>query len=77
MLKSSEGWLAVEEKLAELRTIVDDNWRRGEWELAELGTGVIRAVEQSKANAVEMRQRAEDFSRTFETMLRRHDAAAG
>ena len=77
MLKSSEGWLAVEEKLAELRKVVDENWRRGEWELAELGTGVIRAVEQSKANAVELRQRAEDFSRTFETMLRRHDAAAG
>ena len=77
MLKSSDGWLVVEEKLAELRRVVDENWRGGEWELAELGAGVIRVVEQSKADAIEMRRRADEFSRTFETMLRRHDAAAG
>ena len=75
MLKSSEGWLAVEEKLAELRRIVDENWDRGEWELAVLGTGVIRAVEQSRANVTEVRQRADDFSRTFEAILRKRDAS--
>ena len=77
MIKSSEKWLAVEEKLAELRKIVDENWDRGEWELAVLGTGVIRVVEQSKTSAMEMRQRADDFSRTFELMLRKHESASG
>jgi len=77
MIKSSEKWLAVEEKLAELRKIVDENWDRGEWELAVLGTGVIRVVEQSKVNAIEIRQRADDFSRTFDSMLQRHEGASG
>ncbi|MBL7166100.1 MAG: hypothetical protein ISS55_06420 [Dehalococcoidales bacterium] len=77
MIKSSGKWLAVEEKLADLRKIVDENWDRGEWEMAVLGTGVIRVMEQSKANAMEMRQRADDFSRTFEAMLQRHEGASG
>ncbi len=77
MIKSSGKWLAVEEKLAELRKIVDENWDRGEWELAVLGTGVIRVMEQSKVNAMEMRQRADDFSRAFESMLQRHEGASG
>jgi len=72
MIKSSGKWLAVEEKLAQLRRIVDDNWNRGEWELAVLGTGVINAVEQSKARALEMSRRADEFSRTFETLVRKH-----
>ena len=74
-MKSSERWLAVEEKLVELRRIVDENWDRGEWELAVLGTGVIRAVEQSRANVMEVRQRADDFSRAFEALVRKRDAA--
>ena len=73
MIKSSGKWLAVEEKLAQLRRIVDDNWNRGEWELAVLGTGVINAVEQSKARALEMSRRADEFSRTFETLVRKRD----
>ncbi len=77
MIKSSEKWLAVEEKLTELRKVVDESWARGEWELAVLGTGVIRVVEQSKTSAMEMRQRADDFSRTFELMLQRHEGASG
>jgi len=77
MLKSSEGWLVLEEKLVELRRVVAENRDRGEWELAVLGTGVIRAVEQSMASAMEMRQRADDFSRTFEDMLRNRAAASG
>ena len=76
MLRNSEGGLVLEEKLAELRRVVAENQNRGEWELAVLGTGVIRAVEQSRASAMEMRQRADDFSRTFEDMLRNRAAAA-
>ena len=75
MLKTGETWLAVEEKLAELRRTVDENWDRGEWDVAVLGTGVIRAVEQSKADVMEVRQRADDFSRTFEAIMRKRDAA--
>lgn len=77
MIKRSEKWLAVEEKLAELQKIVDENWDKGEWELAVLGTGVIRVVEQSKVNAMEMRQRADEFSTTFKSMLQRHEGALG
>jgi hypothetical protein len=77
MMNSSEKWLTVEEKLAELRRVVDENWDKGEWELAVLGKGVIRVVEQSKAHAAEMRQRADNFSRTFESMLSKHEGASG
>ena len=77
MLRNSEGGLVLEEKLAELRRVVAENRDRGEWELAVLGTGVIRAVEQSRASAMEMRRRADDFSRTFESILRNRAAASG
>ena len=59
-------WQAVEEKLAELRSLVGENWSRGEWELAALGERVIRTVEQSKASAREMRQKADDLTDMFQ-----------
>ncbi len=61
MIKSSDKWQAVEEKLEELRMLVEENWKKGEWELAVFGEGAIRTVEQSKASAAEMRQRAGEY----------------
>ncbi len=61
MMKGSDKWQVVQEKLEELQKLVDGNWDKGEWELAVLGEKTIRAVEQSKAFAEEMRQRANDL----------------
>ena len=61
MMKGSDKWHVVEEKLKELQKIVEENWEKGEWELAILGESTIRTVEQSKAVAAEMRQRASDI----------------
>ncbi len=61
MIKSSDKWQAVEEKLEELRRLVEENWKKGEWELAVFGESAIRTVEQSKASAAEMRQRAGEY----------------
>lgn len=66
MTDGSSKWRAVEEKLAELRELVDRNWDKGEWDAALLGTDVIRTVEHSKSSAAEMRQRANDLMRSFE-----------
>ncbi len=60
MMKGSDKWQVVQEKLEELQKLVDENWDKGEWELAVLGEKTIRTVEQSKAFAEEMRQRAND-----------------
>ncbi|MEE8354073.1 MAG: hypothetical protein V3S10_06400 [Dehalococcoidales bacterium] len=68
MTAGSDKWRAVEEKLAELRELVDRNWDKGQWDTALLGTDIIRTVERSKSNAAEMRQRARDLTRSFEKL---------
>jgi hypothetical protein len=54
----------VEEKLEELRRIVEEKWDEGEWELVVLGESTIRTVEESKASAQEMRQHTNDYIKT-------------
>ncbi len=61
MITANNKWQLVEEKLEELRRLVEENWAKGEWELAVLGESTIRTVEQSKAAAVEMRQQVSEY----------------
>ncbi len=61
MTKASGTWQIVDDKLAELRTLVDQRWDKGDWDVALLTTGVIRTVEQGKRAAEDMRQRAVDL----------------
>ncbi len=68
MMDGSAKWREVEEKLAELRGLVDRNWDKGEWDTALLGTDIIRTVEHSKSNAAEMRQRADDLTQSFQEL---------
>lgn len=56
MMSSKHKWQEVEEKVDELRGLVDQAWQKGEWELAILGESTLRAVEQSKT-AVELLKR--------------------
>jgi hypothetical protein len=56
MVQRSEKWDTVEEKLAELRGIIDDKWDKQEWQFALEGENIIRAVERSKATSAEMRK---------------------
>ncbi len=55
-MSTKQTWQVVEEKLEELRRLVDGSWEKGEWELAVLGESTIRTVEESKA-AVELLNR--------------------
>ena len=68
MMKESDKWQIIEEKLGELRKLVEENWNKGEWQLAVLGESTIRTVEQSKASAEEMRQRASHYLKTIKTI---------
>ena len=68
MMKESDRWQIIEEKLGELRKLVEENWNKGEWQLAVLGESTIRTVEQSKASAEEMRQQTNHYLRTAKTM---------
>ena len=65
MMKGSDKWYLVEEKLAELRGLVEENWGKEEWQLAVLGESTIRTVEQSKAAAAEMRQQASEYIKSI------------
>ena len=73
MTDGSAKWRAVEEKLAELRELVDRNWDEGQWDTILLGTDIIRTVETSKSNAAEMRQRASDLTRSFDRLRPDHE----
>ena len=68
IMEGSDKWQVVQEKLEELRRLVEENWDKGEWQLAVLGESTIRVVEQSKASAKEMRQRANDYIQTTRTI---------
>lgn len=65
MIEGSDKWQMVEEKVEMLRRLVEENWDKGEWELAVLGEGIIRTVEQSKASAQQMRIRANNLINTI------------
>ena len=60
-MKGSDKWHVVEEKLEELRRLVEENWDKEEWELAVLGESTIRTVGQSKMDAAEMRERFSEY----------------
>jgi hypothetical protein len=68
MIESSARWQAVEEKLKELQNLVENNWDKGEWELAVLGESTLRTVEQSKTAAANMRQCANEYIKTVRTL---------
>ncbi len=68
MMKESDKWPIIEEKLGELRRLVEENWNKGEWQLAVLGESTIRTVEHSKASVEEMRQQASHYLKTVKTI---------
>jgi hypothetical protein len=56
MVQRSNKWDMVEEKLAELRGLVNNKWDNQEWQFALEGESIIRSVEKSKAASEEMRK---------------------
>ncbi len=44
-MKGNDKWQIIEEKLGELRRLVEENWNKGEWQLAVRGESTIRTVE--------------------------------
>jgi len=52
-METSDKWNLVEAKMAELRLVTDEAWKKEQWEIAALGERVLRACEQSR-NCTEM-----------------------
>ncbi len=72
MIERSDKWQMVEEKMKELRELVEKNWDKGEWELAVFGESTIRTVEQAKITAENMRQSADDYVKTMKEIGPNH-----
>ena len=70
MINPSEKWKEVEEKLTELRGLVEENWNNGEWQLALRGEHIIKTVEKSRAEAAELRARTNTFIRQANSLYR-------
>lgn len=68
MINGNEKWQQVEEKLSELRGLVEENWNNGDWQLALTGENIIKTVEKSQARAADMRQRTNLFLKNIRTL---------
>ncbi len=53
----------VEEKKEVLRTLTEEGWNKGDWELAALGERTLRTVEQSEAILELLKAKAEALER--------------
>lgn len=68
MINGNEKWQQVEEKLSELRGLVEENWNNGDWQLALTGENIIKTVEKSQVQAANMRQRTNLFLKNIRTL---------
>ncbi len=68
MINGNEKWRQVEEKLAELKGLVEENWNNGEWQLALMGENIIKTVEKSQVQSADMRQQTNLFLRNIRTL---------
>ncbi len=71
-MQDSDKWQVVDEKIKEMRKLVVEKWDKGEWRLAALGLSTIKTVEQSKANAEEMKKKTDDYIKTVKTVWPKH-----
>jgi len=69
-MENSDTWPVVERKMEELRSLTEEQWRTGEWELAALGERTLKTVEQSKAEAREVKAKVKVLKATIETLKR-------
>jgi len=69
-MENIDTWPVVERKMDELRSLTEEQWRKGEWELAALGERTLKTVEQSKAEAGEVKAKVKVLKATIETFKR-------
>ncbi|MCR4393964.1 MAG: hypothetical protein NUV31_06305 [Dehalococcoidales bacterium] len=67
-MRSSSIWQQVDEKIKELRTLTEHQWKQGEWELAALGERVILTAEQSKIESAALRASYEALRESIENL---------
>ncbi len=60
---ANNKWRMVEEKKEVLRELVEERWKKEEWELAALGERTLRTVEQSEAILELLKTKAEALER--------------
>ncbi|MBN2238688.1 MAG: hypothetical protein JW712_02855 [Dehalococcoidales bacterium] len=51
MIQSNPTWQVVREKQEELKRLVDENWRNGEYHIAAIGERTLRTVNGSLASS--------------------------
>ncbi len=61
--KTDDRWRLVEEKKEVLRELVEERWKKEDWELAALGERTLRAVEQSEVTLELLKAKAEALER--------------
>ena len=54
-MNTRETWKLVQQKQDELRSLTEQNWQNGEWELAALGERVLRTVTEAREASSSMR----------------------
>jgi len=67
-MRSSAIWQQVDAKIHELRTLTENHWKNGEWELAALGKRIIRTAEQSKIESAALRSSYEALRESIENL---------
>ena len=68
-MENSDTWPVVERKMEELRSLTEEQWRTGEWELATLGERVLMTAENSKVGAGQLRARARALEVATESLV--------
>lgn len=54
-MNARDTWKLVQQKQDELRSLTEQNWQNGEWELAALGERVLRTTTDAREAASSMR----------------------
>ena len=68
-MENSDTWPVVERKMKVLRSLTEEQWRTGEWELAVLGERVLMTAENSKLGTGQLRARARALAAATESLV--------
>ncbi|HEY90585.1 MAG TPA: hypothetical protein G4O07_02005 [Dehalococcoidia bacterium] len=68
-MENSNAWPVVVEKMEELRSLTEEQWKTGGWEIAVLGERVLKVTANSKCAAGYLRTQAEAFQATTDSFI--------
>jgi len=71
--KGDDKWLEMEEKIEELKRLIDKNCSSEEWELAALGQRVLRTCESSREAGGNLRANMDSLEKAIKALRREVD----